>query len=67
MYGPSDEAESIATIHAAVDQGITLFDTGDFYGMGHNELLLGRALAGRHNKVPLCTLFLSSEPASERN
>jgi aryl-alcohol dehydrogenase-like predicted oxidoreductase len=44
MYGPSDEAESISTIHAAIDQGITLFDTGDFYGMGHNELLLGRAL-----------------------
>ena len=43
MYGPSDEAESIATIHAAVDQGITLLDTGDFYGMGHNELLLGGA------------------------
>jgi aryl-alcohol dehydrogenase-like predicted oxidoreductase len=36
MYGPSDRAESIATIHAALDAGITLFDTGDFYGMGHN-------------------------------
>jgi aryl-alcohol dehydrogenase-like predicted oxidoreductase len=44
MYGPTDEAESIATIHAAVDAGVTLLDTGDFYGMGHNELLLGRAL-----------------------
>jgi len=44
MYGPADEAESIATIHAAVEAGMTLLDTGDFYGMGHNELLLGRAL-----------------------
>jgi aryl-alcohol dehydrogenase-like predicted oxidoreductase len=44
MYGPSDEAESLATIQAAVDRGVTLLDTGDFYGMGHNELLLGRAL-----------------------
>lgn len=44
MYGPADRAESIATIHAALEAGITLFDTGDFYGMGHNELLLGEAL-----------------------
>ena len=44
MYGPSDESESIATIHAALDGGVTLLDTGDFYGMGHNEMLLGRAL-----------------------
>jgi aryl-alcohol dehydrogenase-like predicted oxidoreductase len=58
MYGPSDEAESIATIHAAIDQGITMFDTGDFYGMGHNELLLGRALAGGHrDKVLLSVKF----------
>jgi aryl-alcohol dehydrogenase-like predicted oxidoreductase len=46
VYGPADEAESIATIHAALDAGITLIDTGDFYGMGHNELLIARALAG---------------------
>lgn len=44
MYGPAEEAESLATIHAAVDAGVTLLDTGDFYGMGHNEMLLGRAL-----------------------
>jgi aryl-alcohol dehydrogenase-like predicted oxidoreductase len=44
IYGPADDAESIATIHAAVDAGITLLDTGDFYGMGHNELLLRDAL-----------------------
>jgi aryl-alcohol dehydrogenase-like predicted oxidoreductase len=47
MYGPADEAESIATIHAALDAGINLLDTGDFYGMGHNELLIGRALEQR--------------------
>ena len=47
IYGPADEAESIATIHAALDDGITLLDTGDFYGMGHNEMLLRDALRGR--------------------
>ncbi|MFD6683445.1 aldo/keto reductase [Micromonospora parva] len=47
LYGAADEAESIATIHAALDAGITLLDTGDFYGMGHNELLLRDALRGR--------------------
>src|SRR5689334_17984421 len=46
MYGPADRAESIATIHAALDAGITLLDTGDFYGMGHNEVLIGEALKG---------------------
>jgi aryl-alcohol dehydrogenase-like predicted oxidoreductase len=46
MYGPTDRQESIATIHAALDAGITLFDTGDFYGMGHNEMLIGEALRG---------------------
>ncbi|MBO1073072.1 aldo/keto reductase [Roseomonas marmotae] len=44
MYGPADRAESIATIHAACDAGITLLDTGDFYTMGHNEMLIGEAL-----------------------
>ncbi|MEV6975960.1 aldo/keto reductase [Kitasatospora sp. NPDC093806] len=47
LYGPADEAESIATIHAALDAGLTLLDTGDFYGMGHNELLIHDALRGR--------------------
>jgi aryl-alcohol dehydrogenase-like predicted oxidoreductase len=46
MYGPADRAESIATIHAALDAGITLLDTGDFYGMGHNEMLIGEAVKG---------------------
>jgi aryl-alcohol dehydrogenase-like predicted oxidoreductase len=47
LYGPADEAESIATIHAALDAGINLLDTGDFYGMGHNEMLLREALRSR--------------------
>ena len=47
LYGPADRGESIATIHAALDAGITLLDTGDFYGMGHNEMLIRDALAGR--------------------
>ncbi|MFJ1746350.1 aldo/keto reductase [Streptomyces sp. NPDC088116] len=44
MYGDSDRAESVATIHAALEAGVTLLDTGDFYGMGHNELLINEAL-----------------------
>ena len=44
MYGPTDRSESIATIHAALDAGVDLIDTGDFYGMGHNELLIAEAL-----------------------
>src|ERR1700754_155185 len=48
MYGPADRTESIATLHAALDAGINLLDTGDFYGMGHNELLINEALKGRN-------------------
>jgi aryl-alcohol dehydrogenase-like predicted oxidoreductase len=47
FYGPADRGESIATIHAALEAGITLLDTGDFYGMGHNEMLIAEALKGR--------------------
>jgi aryl-alcohol dehydrogenase-like predicted oxidoreductase len=57
VYGPADESESIATIHAALDAGINLIDTGDFYGMGHNELLVGRALAGRRDKALISVKF----------
>jgi aryl-alcohol dehydrogenase-like predicted oxidoreductase len=46
FYGPADRSESIATLHAALDAGITVLDTGDFYGMGHNEMLIREALAG---------------------
>ncbi len=48
LYGPADDTESIATIHAALDAGVTLLDTGDYYGMGHNELLIRDALKGRN-------------------
>jgi aryl-alcohol dehydrogenase-like predicted oxidoreductase len=50
MYGPADREESIATVHAALSAGVTLLDTGDFYGMGHNELLLHEALDGRRRE-----------------
>jgi len=48
LYGPASSAESIATIHAALDAGVTLLDTGDWYGMGANEMLLRDALKGRN-------------------
>jgi aryl-alcohol dehydrogenase-like predicted oxidoreductase len=57
MYGPADETESIATIHAALERGVTLFDTGDFYGVGHNEMLLGRALKDRRDRALLSVKF----------
>jgi aryl-alcohol dehydrogenase-like predicted oxidoreductase len=50
MYGPADDDESVATIHAALDAGIDLLDTGDFYGSGHNELLVGRAIRERNRE-----------------
>jgi aryl-alcohol dehydrogenase-like predicted oxidoreductase len=56
IYGPADEAESIATIHAALDAGITLLDTGDFYGMGHNELLIRDALRARERGEALISV-----------
>src|SRR5262249_21922990 len=56
LYGAADEAESIATIHAALDAGITLLDTGDFYGMGHNELLVRDALRGRNREQCLLSV-----------
>jgi pyridoxine 4-dehydrogenase len=58
FYGPADDAESIATIHAMLDAGITLLDSGDFYGMGHNELLLREALRGhRRDQVVISVKF----------
>jgi aryl-alcohol dehydrogenase-like predicted oxidoreductase len=56
MYGPADRAESITTIHAALDAGVTLLDTGDFYGMGHNEMLIREALAGGHHDNALISV-----------
>jgi aryl-alcohol dehydrogenase-like predicted oxidoreductase len=56
-YGAADEAASIATIHRAIDLGITLIDTADVYGDGHNETLVGRAIAGRRDRIVLATKF----------
>jgi aryl-alcohol dehydrogenase-like predicted oxidoreductase len=57
VYGAADESESIATIHAAVDAGINLIDTGDFYDMGHNEMLVGRALRSIRDQVLISVKF----------
>src|SRR5437763_3111979 len=56
-YGESDDAQSIATINRALDLGVTLLDTSDFYGAGHNEELIGRAVAGRRDEAVLATKF----------
>lgn len=66
FYGTAGESESIATIHRAIDLGITLFDTADVYGPHKNEMLVGKALKGRRDKVILATKFgivRSSDPA----
>src|SRR5271166_2891128 len=57
MYGATDDAESIATLHAAMDAGVNLLDTGDFYGMGHNEMLIARALHFGRDEVLLSVKF----------
>jgi aryl-alcohol dehydrogenase-like predicted oxidoreductase len=65
-YGPADEAESIATIHAAIDAGINYLDTGDFYGVGHNEMLIARALEGMRDRVVISVKFGSQMDPSGR-
>ena len=62
-YGPADDTESAATIRAALDAGITLLDTGDFYGMGHNEMLLASALRG----VPRDSVFIQVKFGAQRD
>ena len=57
MYGASDDEESIATIREAIERGVNLIDTGDFYGIGHNEMLIGRAVKNRRDKVLLSVKF----------
>ena len=56
LYGPADEDEAVATIHAAIDAGVTLLDTGDYYGAGHNELLIARALRARRREDVLISV-----------
>ncbi|MFN5862280.1 MAG: aldo/keto reductase, partial [Pseudanabaena sp.] len=57
MYGSTNDDESISTIHAALDGGVNLLDTGDFYGCGHNEMLIGRALKDRRDQAMLSVKF----------
>ena len=57
FYGPADEAESVATIHRALDLGIDLLDTSDIYGLGRNEVLVGKAIRDRRVRVVLATKF----------
>jgi aryl-alcohol dehydrogenase-like predicted oxidoreductase len=66
FYGPSDEDESIATIHRALDLGVTFLDTADMYGSGHNERLVGRAIAGRRDEVQLATKFANRRENGRR-
>ena len=63
IYGPADDAESVATIRAALDAGVTVLDTGDFYGMGHNEMLLASALRG----VPRESVFIQVKFGAQRD
>src|SRR5690348_5719128 len=56
-YGKADRDETISTLHAALDAGVTLLDTGDFYGMGHNEMLIRQAIGGRRDEVQLSVKF----------
>ncbi len=57
FYGESDDQQSIATLHSAIDLGVNFFDTADMYGSGHNEELIGKAFAGKWNQVVLATKF----------
>jgi aryl-alcohol dehydrogenase-like predicted oxidoreductase len=67
MYGPADRRESIATIHAALDAGINLLDTGDFYGMGHNELLISEALTARARDEVLISVKFGAQRAPDNS
>ncbi len=57
FYSGRDDDEAIATIHRAIERGVTLIDTADMYGVGRNEELVGRAIGGRRDKVVLATKF----------
>jgi aryl-alcohol dehydrogenase-like predicted oxidoreductase len=65
VYGTADRSEAIATIHAALNAGITLLDTGDFYGMGHNEMLIAEALASRNRDEALISVKFGAQRGPE--
>ena len=65
LYGAADDSESIATVHAALDAGVTLLDTGDFYGMGDNELLLREAVRGRNREDFLISVKFGAQRAPD--
>ncbi len=65
MYGPAEREESIATIHAALDAGVNLLDTGDFYGMGHNEMLIGEAIRDRNRDELLISVKFGAQRGPE--
>jgi aryl-alcohol dehydrogenase-like predicted oxidoreductase len=67
FYGPSDDEESVATIRHALDVGVTFLDTSDMYGSGHNEELVGRAIAGRRDEVQLATKFAIRRQNDQRS
>jgi pyridoxine 4-dehydrogenase len=67
FYGPADRGESIATIHAALEQGITLLDTGDFYGMGHNEMLIREALSSVSHRHALISVKFGALRDASKN
>ena len=67
FYGTTDDIEGIATIHRALDLGVTFIDTADIYGAGHNEVLVGRGLAGRRDEVQLATKFGIDRSAGDRH
>jgi pyridoxine 4-dehydrogenase len=65
FYGPADEAESVATIHAALEAGVTLLDTGDLYGMGHNETLIREALKGHDRERVVLSVKFGAQRAPD--
>ena len=67
FYGPADRSESIATIHAALDSGITLIDTGDYYAMGHNELLIAEALKGRDRSKAVISVKYGAQRGPDKS
>ena len=67
FYGTADEAESIATIHRALELGVTLLDTADMYGAGANERLLGTAISGRRDDVVIASKFGRADVGGSRS